>query len=390
MIATGGYLALGGLFLLMIGLYAWEKRRHEANLQAIALRIHVNGSRGKSSVTRLIAAGLRAGGHRVVAKTTGSAARIILADGSEQPLRRRGLANIRELIAFVRLAAAGRATAIVAECMAVRPELQRFAEASLLKSQIGVITNIRLDHEEVMGPGLVSIARALANTIPAGGILVTTAAAAALLEATGLPGGTLVSVADDLSAECLEGFEYAIFPENIALALAVCELAGVDRPTALAGMRQAEPDLGNVSLHTFPVAGKTVTLVNALAANDPESTRLLWQQYVEGAAAVLLNCRPDRKYRTTQLAATFAAIHRGPYLVAGDCAFGRRQLVNCGVDPGAIRLLPPSPALADVLAAAGEVAGERLTLFAAGNVRGLDHLPIWRQTGATNQCTCSF
>ena len=43
----------------------------------IPIRIHVNGTRGKSSVTRLIAAGLRAGGKRTFAKTTGTAPRVI-------------------------------------------------------------------------------------------------------------------------------------------------------------------------------------------------------------------------------------------------------------------------------------------------------------------------
>ena len=46
--------------------------------------IHVAGTRGKSTTVRLIAAGLRAGGHRVVAKVTGTQPRIILPDGSER------------------------------------------------------------------------------------------------------------------------------------------------------------------------------------------------------------------------------------------------------------------------------------------------------------------
>ena len=40
-------------------------------------RIHVNGIRGKSSVTRLIAAALREGKVKTLGKTTGTAARTI-------------------------------------------------------------------------------------------------------------------------------------------------------------------------------------------------------------------------------------------------------------------------------------------------------------------------
>ena len=70
--------------LLLAGLTwfgVWETRRHTRTLRQIPIRIHVNGTRGKSSVTRLIAGGLRAGGIRTVAKTTGTMARLIFPDG---------------------------------------------------------------------------------------------------------------------------------------------------------------------------------------------------------------------------------------------------------------------------------------------------------------------
>ena len=38
--------------------------------------IHVNGTRGKSTVCRLIDAGLKAGGHKVFTKTTGTSPRM--------------------------------------------------------------------------------------------------------------------------------------------------------------------------------------------------------------------------------------------------------------------------------------------------------------------------
>ncbi|MDE4974006.1 poly-gamma-glutamate synthase PgsB, partial [Francisella tularensis subsp. holarctica] len=45
---------------------------HNNSIKSIPIRIPVNGTRGKSSVARLIAAGVRAGGYRTVAKTTGT------------------------------------------------------------------------------------------------------------------------------------------------------------------------------------------------------------------------------------------------------------------------------------------------------------------------------
>ena len=74
------------LILLLFILFTFgiiEFRGHEANLSKIPIRIHVNGSRGKSSVTRLIAAGLRSGGFKTVAKTTGSSPRVIDENGKD-------------------------------------------------------------------------------------------------------------------------------------------------------------------------------------------------------------------------------------------------------------------------------------------------------------------
>ena len=59
-----------------------EKWYHRRNLKVIPIRIMVNGTRGKTSVTRLIAAILREAGIRTWAKTTGTQAAWILPDGS--------------------------------------------------------------------------------------------------------------------------------------------------------------------------------------------------------------------------------------------------------------------------------------------------------------------
>ena len=74
-------LTLGILLLILIGLGLVESHFHRLSLAQLPIRIHVNGSRGKSSVTRLIAAGLRAGGLKTLAKTTGTAPRLIDENG---------------------------------------------------------------------------------------------------------------------------------------------------------------------------------------------------------------------------------------------------------------------------------------------------------------------
>ena len=50
-------LTLGILLFILIGLGLVESHFHRLSLAQLPIRIHVNGSRGKSSVTRLIAGG---------------------------------------------------------------------------------------------------------------------------------------------------------------------------------------------------------------------------------------------------------------------------------------------------------------------------------------------
>jgi gamma-polyglutamate synthase len=361
------------LMLLLAFLYV-ENRSHMCNLARLSLRIHVNGTRGKSSVTRLIAAGLRNGKYKAFAKTTGTEPKFIFSDGREELISRRGPANIRENIKLVKQAVDNGANAIVFECMAIRPELQLFCERRLIKSHIGVITNIRADHEDVMGSSLVDVAAALSNTIPSGGILVTTPEAKILLEK--YCENTQVFVADCLEfpAEVFQGFPYEVVPENVALALKVCELAGIDAVTAVSGMRKASPDAGNSHISEFAACGKRIKVIDVLAANDPESTLWLWNHYLQKqeVVVVLLNCRKDRKFRTVQLCELFAKKPINAIIVAGDTAFATLNLLRQGVPKNKIYLLKKQVNgfnnLLDILA---RIKGEKLTVFAAGNIKGL-------------------
>src|SRR5512138_1673782 len=74
-----------------------ERKEHEKRLAGLKIRIYVNGIRGKSTVTRLIAGVLREAGIQTLAKTTGSAAMVILPNGEEIPIERRSSPTIMEL-----------------------------------------------------------------------------------------------------------------------------------------------------------------------------------------------------------------------------------------------------------------------------------------------------
>jgi len=359
--------------LVMYGYFYHEARNHEKNLQKLPLRIHVNGTRGKSSVTRLIVAGLGAGGYKVFGKTTGTEAKVIFPDGSEQYIKRQGPANIIENIRVIKQAVACGANAIVVECMAINPELQRFCERRLIKSHIGVITNIRADHEDVMGDGIDSIAIALSNTIPEKGILVTTREARKLLEP--VASGTEISATagEELDATYLQGFGYEMIPDNVALAIQVCELAGVDAKIAIEGMRKSPPDAGNLTVTELMIGNKIVKIINALAANDSESTLWLWNHYMklQGRAVVLLNCRSDRQQRTVQLCEMFSTIHTGSFIVTGDRDFASPLLNKLYGGAGEINFLSANPDFRELTDLIETWSDDRIVVFAAGNMKGL-------------------
>jgi poly-gamma-glutamate synthase PgsB/CapB len=162
--ATTGLLISGGVL---------ELTSHRRRLFQIPVRIHVNGTRGKSSVARLIAAGLRHAGVRTSCKTTGTLPRMIMPDGAEYPVFRPSKANVIEQLRIVATAVEAESEALVLECMALIPALQWLCEDKLVRATHAVITNAREDHLDVMGPTGRDVALALAGMIPAGGKLFT-------------------------------------------------------------------------------------------------------------------------------------------------------------------------------------------------------------------------
>jgi poly-gamma-glutamate synthase PgsB/CapB len=366
-------LLLALVALLAIALI--ESALLQAQVRRIPIRIHVNGTRGKSSVTRLIAAGLRAGGHRVLAKTTGTLPHLILEDGSERPVRRRGRATIHEQMRTLRLAAARQVDAVVLECMAIQPELQAVSEHRMLRSTIGVITNVREDHQEVLGSDPARAGRALAATIPAKGVLVTgDASHAALFSAVARARGSRVVVAAGQAPPSPgQGLEPT---ENLALALQVCEEAGVRREVALAGMRAAKPDAGMLRRMPATLGGVPVSFVNAFALNDVDSLRLVWRSLLDRGLVTrpviaLLNGRDDRPLRSLRFGEVVAEEIRPERLLlaGGGWRFARRAALRAGYPADAVRRLEGREA-AELVRGLGPHLTPGATLLGLGNYRG--------------------
>jgi len=375
------------LFIIVHGTieYILHRRRRDR----IKIRIHVNGTRGKSSVVRLIASGLRAAGYKVLAKATGTIPRIIYPDGTEKDIFRLEKPNIMEQLYAFKEAALSKADVVVVECMALLPHLQRICEEKIMKSHIGVITNVRPDHLDVMGPTIYDIAEALANALPKKGIAFTAEkdyfniikAKADILN-TGL---NYVD-GDRITNEMMKGFKYLEHRDNVSLALAVCSHLGIKEDVALKGMYEAEPDPGVLRTFKMTIEGQWFEFINAFSANDAYSTLKIWERMArqftpEQIKFVLIHTRKDRTQRSadmvnllTNLPINYVIIvGTGTHILANTC-IKRGIDVNKIYDLGNIN---PEKIFNRIK----QLAGSRNIIFGLGNIvdLGMEIVEFFKQ-----------
>lgn len=315
---TTELLVVFAVWCILVGYGIVERILHERALTRIPVRIHVNGTRGKTSVVRLVAAGLRAAGKRVCAKTSGSFAAIIDPEGREYPIHRVSQPNIIEQVRIIDRLSKVDPDVLVVECMALQPHFQSLTELQMIRSTHGVITNARADHLDIMGPTSRDVALALAGTTAVEAELFTADREyidifedAARDRSTSLHRVTADEV-ERIEDAVLERFHYAEHPENVALALRVCAALGVERDTALEGMFELEPEAGATRLSWVDFFGRDLLFVQAFAANDPASTETIWEQMVakhgDGRRKIaIVNCRIDRPDRSRQFAEAMAS-----------------------------------------------------------------------------------
>ena len=198
---------------------------------------------------------------------------------------------------------------LVLECMAVTPEYQWETEHKMVKADIGVITNSRLDHLDVMGPGIKNVTLSLCNTIPKKKKAFTAERTMfPLMNKIAKKNHTDLRLTDEntVTDEEMRKFHHIEHKENVALALAVCEFCGIKRETALNEMYNATPDVGAAEIFKKDYKDKEIFFSHSFAANDPQSTEILIK-YVQSlyenteTTTIVLSTRADRIFRSKQL-----------------------------------------------------------------------------------------
>lgn len=285
------------------------KKQHHKMMAGYTHRIHVNGIRGKSSVTRLVSAALREGNIKTLGKTTGTAARLIINHNTDVVIERKE-ADIAEQKRILDTYHDKNYAAIVFECMAINPLYQRYLEQKIMTSTIGVITNVREDHMDLLGKTLPEIARSLCSTIPRNGHLVTAENNPELLEVIReecVKRNSILHVVEEqaVANTDMANFQHFEYKANVAIALEVAGLCGITRETALRGMHKAQADPGAFILKTFTKGYQRMHWANLFAINDRESFVLTANELTQkvdrdAKMVVILNNRQDRPERVSQ------------------------------------------------------------------------------------------
>lgn len=310
----------------------------------IPLRICVTGTRGKSGVVRMIATVLSESGIKVLAKVTGSKPVVILPDGRETAIRRFGPASILEQIRILKLARKLQVDAVVLEIMSINPENHYIESCKIINPHIVAITNIRLDHTEKMGASRDEIAATIGLTIPRSSMVFVNEddyfeyfkKIAQQKQATVMT----VPRINNNGLEIDPKFKEKEFIENIELVLAIADFLGLDRKLSLEALTKTKPDFGSLRVWEFQdeTGPNKLILINAFAANDPESTKKVFEKckvkfnYETDNVIGMINLRSDRPERTLQWCNTLlntSFLKLKKILLIGDkfaCQYMQRKL----------------------------------------------------------------
>ena len=323
------------LFVLIICAGFYEHLHLKRLSDKVELRILVNGTRGKSSTARMLIAALNGCGIRTSGKTTGSEARFIFPDLTEEPVpRKRGIRMVREHTLLFEKAVKNNSQAIVCECMAIREESQRLIGETLVRPSITIITNARVDHVDQMGDTEESTAEVLCKCIgPSKDVYTADKTVADCLKTKSSVNIHLAKSLDDNLRPELKRFTFPVYEENLAIVLDVCRDLGLDERKVLESVVDAVPDSGMTG--QIEVDGHII--INGFASNDPKSARLLFDGLDPEDVTVIYNNRSDREFRLPIFRTLLAEMKISDLVVIGDNSAKCRRFFSRALGEGSVR-----------------------------------------------------
>lgn len=291
----------------MMRMHWWNPKRI---VNKNARRVLVTGSRGKSSIVRMLHAAFEDAGLTAYARITGVAPRA-LGRNEVRPISRSAGAHVGEMRWWLRQLPAD-AQAIVLENSAISPDLQPLA-GRWLQPDVSVLSSILPDHQEAWGPTRANAAEVLTAGIPRGGKVVISEN---LAEDFCLQGLLRQRGCEPLLAAPAAGIDTPHLACNLGLALAVIEQFGIETDHA----RQAMLDLPTDRYDFRVLDCNGAELAMAFSANDIASTKALFAflQWEEAQTRLVYNHRADRPARLRSFMHWFEASAWREVLIIGD------------------------------------------------------------------------
>lgn len=292
-----GLIIVFGFLFGYMGYLSIEQYRIKKYRKTFKHVIHVNGTRGKSTVCRMIDGIARQSSFRVFTKTTGTIPMVIDTKQTQKPIKRLGLANIREQIRIMKEAYQEQADILVIECMAIDPKLQFICQHQILEADITIITNVRHDHLLEMGNSVRAIAQSMATTVPYKGILILgDSTERDVFEQQAKINQTEILGVQENSDRPLIHFEH-----NKKIAMVVGNVLGIPQESQELGLAHFFEDPGALRRFTY----QNTQFINGFSINDPDSTIAIYDElcklYSPHDMTLLINNRSDRPMRTLQM-----------------------------------------------------------------------------------------
>ena len=290
------------LVILVIALLIGESIIINRSVRDIKFRIHINGTRGKSTVTKYISAGLREANLKVIGKVTGEIPTLLLPDETTETIKRRGSARVQEQFDIIRKAGKNKVDALVLECMSIDPALQKL-ESSFFKPDIYIITNIKDDHHEKMGDTMDSHVKSICSAIPYNSkIIACERPYMNIIKDRAIAKNSTFIKALDLHDSEKRKIPDTVHESNVKLALTACIEAGISREYAFKGILKSISK-SESPLCSIPNDKHNQFFLNAFSINDTQSASdflSFWTKKLSVAdkIVVVFNTRSDRPIRT--------------------------------------------------------------------------------------------
>lgn len=341
--------SIGQLIFFVLGfmLYFWGRharvsQRIKKDRRAIPVSIGGWGTRGKSGTERLKAALFSSLALKVITKTTGCEATMIYARSNgeqfEVPIFRPfDKASIWEQSDILHFAKNVKADVFLWECMGLTPRYVKILR-QWMQDNFSTITNAYPDHEDILGPTGIDVAKEMANFIAPNNLVFTSEQTMMpLLEKDAVAkSSTLIQVhwgdGYQITPDIKALYPYQEHPDNIAL---VCKMAahiGLDKDFVFKETSQRiVPDIGVLQhFPAVPFNDFSMSFVNSMSANERLATLENWQRLglfelsddPKKQTIALINNRNDRVARSK----VFADI------LADDLPFDKMVVIGTNVD----------------------------------------------------------